>query len=300
MSIELRYDAPPSTGYLYRRLLLKRRPGLKPGESLPAITTEWPGAQADSQSLQAYRDVCGFKDDGRLPITYPQVLCNRLQMAILAHETFPLSAMGALHLRNHIVQFAPIASDAMMHMECRLATSRVVKAGLEFDINTSVREGTHPRWEAISTYLVRGKKFGEPGETPAIAAMPEVENAVMDERWHVPKNMGKRYAKISGDYNPIHVSRILAKLFGFKRDIIHGMWTLARTLSTMPELPGDKPRRCDASFKGPIFMDHDVLLQADTSDDAHAFAVYCQGNDRPSLQGGYRLAADGERLIEEA
>ena len=46
---------------------------------------------------------------------------------------------------------------------------------------------------------------------------------------------GRRYAAISGDYNPIHLSTISAKMFGFKTAIAHGMWTLACVISQFVE-----------------------------------------------------------------
>lgn len=298
MGAEIHYAAPPGLAGLYRKLILGKRKGLKPGESLPDISAHWDTARADATRLAGYRETCGLADDGCLPITYPHVLTGRLHLGILAHDQFPLSPMGALHMRNHILQHTPIPADATLRVYCRIGGSRVVKAGLEFDITTVVEtDGARP-WESISTYLVRGRKFGEPVEPPAIAEMPVVEQANVEKGWHVPKNMGRRYAKISGDYNPIHVSRVLAKLFGFKRDIIHGMWMLAKTLGELPPLPEGGKQRCDVSFKGPVFMDHDTSLKAQAGETAHAFEIYCQGNDRPSITGGLRVAEDSESLVD--
>lgn len=36
------------------------------------------------------------------------------------------------------------------------------------------------------------------------------------------------YADVSGDHNPIHTSPMLARMFGFRGAIAHGMFTLAR------------------------------------------------------------------------
>ena len=47
------------------------------------------------------------------------------------------------------------------------------------------------------------------------------------------KDLGRRYAAISGDYNPIHLGALSAKLFGFKQAIAHGMWSKARCLAAL-------------------------------------------------------------------
>ena len=41
------------------------------------------------------------------------------------------------------------------------------------------------------------------------------------------------YAGASGDRNPIHVSSLGAKAFGFPRTIAHGMWSAAAVLGTV-------------------------------------------------------------------
>lgn len=38
----------------------------------------------------------------------------------------------------------------------------------------------------------------------------------------------RAYADVSGDHNPIHTSPMLARVFGFRGAISHGMFTLAR------------------------------------------------------------------------
>lgn len=50
-------------------------------------------------------------------------------------------------------------------------------------------------------------------------------------RWALDAGTGRRYAAISGDRNPIHLSALTAKAFGFPRAIAHGMYTAARALA---------------------------------------------------------------------
>jgi hypothetical protein len=40
-----------------------------------------------------------------------------------------------------------------------------------------------------------------------------------------PADIGRRYGAVSGDRNPIHLTAVTAKLFGFQQAIAHGMWT---------------------------------------------------------------------------
>ena len=56
-------------------------------------------------------------------------------------------------------------------------------------------------------------------------------------RWRVPDDIGRRYAKVSGDVNPIHMSSLTAKALGFKRAIAHGMWVKAHALAAQVKPP---------------------------------------------------------------
>ena len=47
----------------------------------------------------------------------------------------------------------------------------------------------------------------------------------------VPEDTGIQYAKLSGDWNPIHLIKITAWPMGFKAPIAHGMWTLPRAMA---------------------------------------------------------------------
>ena len=71
----------------------------------------------------------------------------------------------------------------------------------------------------------------------------------------VPAGTGRRYARVSGDYNPHHLSNVTARITGFKQAMVHGMWSLARTLACLEEItPLAPPFSVDAAFKLPVFM----------------------------------------------
>ena len=137
-----------------------------------------------------------------------------------------------------------------------------VKSGVEFDIHTEVLEGDEVLWRARSTTLSRGMK-GDGKKRPS--AVPQQIDG--KERWlEVPENLGRRYMKISGDINPIHIHALLAKPFGFRRAIIHGMWTLAKAVSHL------EPTSLDARFVRPLFLpsrsrlfenEREILIQSE-------------------------------------
>ncbi|QJX03408.1 hypothetical protein HML84_20650 [Alcanivorax sp. IO_7] len=72
--------------------------------------------------------------------------------------------------------------------------------------------------------------------------------------WKVPGNTGRRYGAVSGDRNPIHLYPLTARLFGFKRQIAHGMWSKARALGQLQQQLPEEVFRVDVQFKLPMFI----------------------------------------------
>lgn len=297
ITLHLHYDQPPGFAGIYRRLLLGRRNRYAPGTALPVFQGDWKGARADADRIARYCAACGLEDDGHYPLLYPHVLTSAIHIDFISQRQFPLSPMGAVHTRIHVVQHRPIPSGATVDIQCRLAEYRVLKAGIEFDITTTLTLDGQRCWESLSANLIRGKKFGEAVEPPPLAQLPDLEATNGDQGWEVPKDMGWRYAKITGDYNPIHISRIMAKFLGFDRDIIHGMWSGARCLAHVPRLDPAQPVRADLIFKGPVFMESSVTFKSGERDGGHAFDLYCGDNPRPVIRGQLRPAGADAPLV---
>jgi acyl dehydratase len=91
-------------------------------------------------------------------------------------------------------------------------------------------------------------------------------------QWQLPSDLGRRYASVSGDRNPIHLSDLTARPFGFSRHIAHGMWTHARALA---ELDNRLPDVYDVqvAFKKPVTLPGTVAFGARVLSDRIDFGV---------------------------
>src|SRR5213076_2448555 len=79
------------------------------------------------------------------------------------------------------------------------------------------------------------------------------QHAAPNAVWKLPGDIGRRYAAVSGDRNPIHLHPLSARLFGFPRAIAHGMWTKARALAAQEaELPD--AYTTSVRFRKPILL----------------------------------------------
>jgi acyl dehydratase len=101
--------------------------------------------------------------------------------------------------------------------------------------------------------------------------------------WEVGRDAGRRYAAVSGDRNPIHLSRLAARAFGFPRAIAHGMWAKARCLAAFEgRLPA--AYTVEVAFRAPILLPARVGFTVTGQD----FALHDARGGRPHLTGTIR------------
>ena len=248
-------DGPPTLGVLYGRALLTARSG---GDTLPDTTLELAGVRIDAGRLADYAHVCGFGVGGAVPPTYPHMLAFPLQMRIMTDRAFPLPAPGMVHLRNTITQRRDLVVDEPLTV--RVHAERLVAhpKGAQVDLVTEVTADGTPVWDSRSTYFVRGAQ----AEDAAEPAPPEPDPQVGTRPhgvWKVPGDIGRRYAAVSGDVNPIHVSSLGAKAFGMPGTIAHGMWAKARILAALTGRHGPA-FTADAVFRSPLRIPSTVHL----------------------------------------
>ncbi|TFV64036.1 UNVERIFIED_ORG: hypothetical protein E4P37_13645 [Bacillus sp. AZ43] len=248
-------DEAPSLGRLYAKAAVTARGR---GGDLPDTHLARRGVTVDPAHLAEYTRVCRLALGDVLPATYPHMLTFPLQMALMSDRSFPLALPGLVHVRNRIEQLRPIGAGALLDLEVwaeRFATHR---SGAAVDLCATVSAGGQEVWRSRSTYLSRGAKAPQ-GAPEADIDVPvgALERAVAT--WRIPDDAGRRYAKVSGDVNPIHLSGLTAKAFGFKRAIAHGMWVKARVLGALANrLPG--AFAFDVAFKKPLFLPSTVTL----------------------------------------
>jgi acyl dehydratase len=96
--------------------------------------------------------------------------------------------------------------------------------------------------------------------------------------------VGRRYAAVSGDVNPIHLNPVAARLFGFRRSIAHGMWLKARCLAAFE---GRLPDALTASvqFKSPLLLPSTVGFASHPQAAGWTFTVAEARTGRRHLSG---------------
>jgi len=273
---------PPSAGALAWRALLSQRKG-KRGGPLPRHTLVRQEVLLDAEHIAQYAAVCGFSPEHGVPMTYPHLLGFPLQLMLMTESTFPYPVIGLVHLCNTIRQHQRLQVGARVRVEVRPRRLFQHARGQAFAIETAVVRAGAVVWESLSTYLRVG--VASPQGAPLIA-LPVTQDLSPNGRWDAPADIGRRYAAVSGDWNPIHVSNIGAKLFGFAHPIAHGMWTKARALAALLPAAPLAQGEVVAEFKTPLSLPGAVTLWLAESDvTGGPFEVRDATGDKPYLRG---------------
>ncbi|MDD3762602.1 MAG: MaoC/PaaZ C-terminal domain-containing protein [Nevskiales bacterium] len=267
--------------YLRAATTVMRHPKGKP--KLPALSARVLGVQVDAEHLAAYAELCGFDDVSTLPITFPHVLAGALHLHLLTQRAFPFPLLGLVHVRNQIRQSRPLTPAESLDVEVRIDASREVRQGIEFDMLTEIGVEGECVWQETSTILHRIPGPRGPSSRPA----PPPATLTQYKRLRAPADIGRRYASVGRDYNPIHLAPLSAKLFGFKRHIAHGMWSLARCAALLQEELASAPTELSVQFLQPLFLPGSAALKFNPSADGKLeFALLSSRSDKVHLRGG--------------
>lgn len=283
-------DSSPSILPLYAKAALPMIPGasLLPfvpgggGEIPEGLDLELAGVRAEPADVSAYDKVCGFALRDTLPPTYPHMLAFPLHMAVMSDGSFPFGAVGLVHVENRIVQRRPIGVDEELAIRVRPTQLQPHPKGKTFSLETGVLVAGEVVWESVSTMLRRGK-----GDETA-KAEKGFESVATDTpagaEWKLGGDLGRRYAGVSGDRNPIHMHSLTAKPLGFPGAIAHGMWTKARALA---QLEGRLPDsfEVDVRFRKPILLPARVEFAEQDAGEEILFAVRDAKQGTPHLDG---------------
>jgi acyl dehydratase len=288
--VNYRFKRLPSAFRYFPRAVFGKRSALVPdGEVVPRLEGRVEAVRANRRHLDRYREICGFGEEGCLPLTYPHVLAMPLHFAILTHPRFVVRLMGLVHVANDIRQVRPLPDSGRFELRSWIESHRDIDRGHEFDVFTSVEDGQGTAWLEKSTLLARRHSSGKQAsrsarqalryEKPPDGSQPETADI------HVPRAMGRRYGWLSGDLNPIHLGDRGARLFGFERAVAHGMWSMARSFAALGPAALAPPVQAVVEFKFPLFMPGMTRLEYWIGGERRVFVLKDSDSGRPHLAG---------------
>lgn len=285
-NVSLSFARAPSPWAAYARALLPR-PVLAPaGYVQPLIEASLGGIATSRDRLGAYRAVCGYGEEHGVPLTYPHVMAMPLHLAILTAPAFPVRLIGLVHIANSITRYHVIDADAALDLRCALVAMRETGRGQEFELVTEAQLSGERVWLETSTFLARRRDTtARPEAALSPMSMPVGMNTTL---WSAAADTGRRYARVSGDYNPIHLAGFSARLLGFPQAIAHGMWSLARSAATIEALADRPVAMLNAAFKLPVLLPGQMQLHTWDEGAGCAYALTAADGARPHINGTAR------------
>lgn len=287
-------QAVPSFPAVYAAAL---RPGRRRtrARELPDVAYRVRSVRIDAERAAAFDHLMGGAATEHVHPGVLHVLAFPLSMALMTRPDFPLSPLGLIHVGNRILQHRPVRVGQKVDVECRVRNLRPHRRGRTLEAVTTVlaQDGGIIATD-VSTYLAKEKRSagadgarggaGPDGASAGASAHEPFRPGMPTARWVLPADTGRRYAEVSGDVNPIHMSALSARPFGFPRAIAHGMYTASRAF-TEARVDLARPLQWDVDFKAPVLLPCTVLVRFE--DDPAAGGSHCVGwrppkGDRPA------------------
>jgi acyl dehydratase len=254
--IHLRFPTLPSGLASYPRVVLTRRPDLLEVTAPTEFEVRVDRVRIDAARVAAYAAACGFDPErvkqGEVPVTYPHVLAMPLHLRIMGNERFALRPMGLIHLSNSIAVPGELRTGQVLDLVVAARNYRKTDAGLAFDMDTEMSAEGRPVWRETCVFMSRwpesvqrtGGRPPRPPKAPRDAKVLAELEVGLTTAWH--------YARVSNDFNPIHLNDRAARFFGLRGAISHGMWSLARSLAAAPGPAPSRDARLETQFLTPV------------------------------------------------
>ncbi|SPO27750.1 uncharacterized protein UTRI_10158 [Ustilago trichophora] len=228
-------------------------------------------------------------------------LTNQLMLLLVVHPRLPISPLGAVNVRNriefHQQQRCSVQEDqpltAHAYLGGKSSLGRVTKRGVEIDIHVDVSNASSPQalvLRQVITILAPCKT------TNTLPTAPSQTHS--DETFHttgaidMSSSAPSLWSRVCGDYNPIHVSSTLARLFGFRGKIAHGNHVVAKLLHLLPpgeQIAGQKGGAwwLEMQFKRPMVLPIRLTAQSSGSKDETRWRYIGDKDDKVYVSGSF-------------
>lgn len=286
---KISFAGPPSMVPAFVRVFLSKKPFVAPAETVVTpIELEARRVRLSESHLRQYRDVCAVPAANHLPPAYLHAVAMPMHMQLFIARGFPVKVLGLIHLRNTIRVFKAIDTRAPLRLTVHFDTLRLTDAGQEYDFTTRYERDGELVWEEVSTMFARGTRptnteGGGGKQRPSIERSNHPAQGTQTDTLDIAENTGWRYARVSGDFNPIHLTARTAAMYGFKQAVAHGMWSLGRCLgAASAHLPAEGIQ-IDTQFKLPVYLPSQALARTWAVDSGVDIAMCTMRGDRLHL-----------------
>lgn len=253
----LRLDSLPHPATCLLGAVFARKEAIPMEASLPALALHIGRVETPPAQIAAYREAFGFA--AAVPLAWLYLPVQRAQLVLINQKHFPLRAAGLIHVANTIEQVESLVPGQPIAVSICLGEQSARRSGRQFELLTRIEQGEREVACMSSRYLapaprIRGASRAPGSPTPAAGPVLSTIAASPGYGW--------RYARLSGDWNPIHLHPWLARSFGLRRPIAHGMAVAAAALAALEAERRASARRFEVEFLKPVPLPSELECEA--------------------------------------
>lgn len=225
--------------------------------------------------LDAYQQFFAFAP-GVVPLCFYYPLLQKAQLSSML-QCKGLKVAGLIHLHNNLqaeqnLTPAQLCAGGPLQIQTRLSTVAHVK-GLLLRAEQQLWQQQQLVLSGRSDYLLqKAPRSGDKTDVNRLQIQPGHHLTEINTASDAPR----AYARLSGDYNPIHLWRWSALLFGQPRPILHGMASAALLCQAL----GRPVQQLQLQFKTPVLPGIPLQLTqqlAEAKATQHEYALWQQG-----------------------
>ena len=246
-------------------------------EGLQRAPVLWENLLPNTRRYKKYCKLAGWQQDDSMHPLYWQVRSLPLQLKLISSPQSPFAMLGLVHISNRVTDYTQCRPDIPCELIVRFGQVFQHRRGYAFEVVVTASQRGKPVYAAVGTYLARTghSATGLPAWEERDMTLPDDTSELTPIQ--ASGGLIRRYARVSGDYNPIHLSQVTAKLFGFKRAIAHGMWTAARVISDLQASHQLNGQEIDIQFKRPLFLPGKAKAVVGQTSENTCFSVLSEG-----------------------
>lgn len=253
----------------------------------PELTYVRPHVVIQERTVRRYAKLCGSPPEQGVPILLPHIEAFPLAMIMFASKLFPYRAIGMIHLANKVTLHQRIEIGDALRIEVQTGDLMAHEKGQAMTLYVRALRDDVLVWSSVWTFL--RTHISNPSGPGYVTSLPTDLPLSRQADIATSLKTTRRYAAVSGDFNPIHLSHLSSKLMGFQRAIAHGMWTKARALTLL--MPMTEVDRCEVNveFKSPLRLPEVAAFWSRRSKADAQFEVKNARGDRTHLRGELTL-----------
>lgn len=263
------------------RSILRRPPPARPDT---VFTAHFAVAGIDPTQLAGYRDFFDFRLPG-IPLSYFYLPAQRAQLALMLDRRFPYPLPGLIHRRNALRRHAVVQATLPLAIDVAVQFSHSADHAPEIIFEVIISQSGQPVVSCTSTYRIAARKQLQPAGAGEAESFPDSYRCA---EWTVDQAAIRRYARLSGDYNPIHLAAPLARLFGLRSAIAHGMYSVGR-VAALIENQGSRPLTAiSADFRRPVPLPAQAVCGIESADSGRGcYGVLLTEPKKIALRGSW-------------